>query len=718
MLGDEKESTPSTRVRGEPVEYERPPAQEEEELGGRRYPTRRCAAPERLKVQFFVRGEDSPGNPLTPGLDLNINLDKHNKGLILAHLFMKFLLKQGLKKYYKKGERSVMKELSSLHDLKAWIPLDHTKLTHEQRLHDLTTVVFLKEKRDGYLKTRACVNGSSQRKIWSKDDVASPTPHLKSVLLLPGIVAWECCKVRCFDIPSAFPTTDMDEEVVMILKGDLSDLLIQLAPDLYGPYTTKDARGKTLMYVLLQKVLYGLMRSSLLFYRKFRGELEKYGFVVNPYDPCVANYTTQKGNQFTVVWHVDDVFASYAEDFEITKFAVYLSNIYGPRLTMHTGNKFDYLGMDLKFEGDGGVAVSMFKHVDAALDNFPEEVKGKVATPAANHLFDVREEGVKPLHTVKAEKFHHLTVHLLVISSRARCDLQTTVSFLTTRVKGPEADDWGKLCCAMKYINGTQRLKLRLKINAMDDILHLLWFIDASHYVHWDRKGHGGTALMMVNGAMSSYLNRIKVNTHSSSETEAVAIDRYMSEVLWTMYFLREQGYPIRLLKIAQDNETAQLLAMRGRLSSTRRTKHFKNKLFFVKDQVDQGEIAIIDCPMGKMWADFLSKPQQGSLFQLMWLHAMGCEVEYVDPLDPAPKLYEKISKVFTPLALPLKNRASTTYPSAQECVGLRGKRIPLVSLNLSWRDDVAGRSDPSRNNYVKNTPKGIQGVQERESIG
>ena len=57
------------------------------------------------------------------------------------------------------------------------------------------------------------------------------------------------------------------------------------------------------------------------------------------------------------------------EDFELTKFAVYLAKIYGPKLTMHTGRKFDYLAMDLEFEDlDGDVAVSMFKHVNAAMD--------------------------------------------------------------------------------------------------------------------------------------------------------------------------------------------------------------------------------------------------------------------------------------------------------------------------------------------------------------
>ncbi len=37
-----------------------------------------------------------------------------------------------------------------------------------------------------------------------------------------------------------------------------------------------------------EKALYGLMQASLLLYKKLRRELEDYGFVVNPYNPCVA----------------------------------------------------------------------------------------------------------------------------------------------------------------------------------------------------------------------------------------------------------------------------------------------------------------------------------------------------------------------------------------------------------------------------------------------
>ena len=60
---------------------------------------------------------------------------------------MQFSLKEGLRKYGKKGKKSVMKELGSLHDLKAWRPLDSSTLSPRQKTGAHSTVVFLKEAR-------------------------------------------------------------------------------------------------------------------------------------------------------------------------------------------------------------------------------------------------------------------------------------------------------------------------------------------------------------------------------------------------------------------------------------------------------------------------------------------------------------------------------------------------------------------------------------------
>jgi hypothetical protein len=77
------------------------------------------------------------------------------------------------------------------------------------------------------------------------------------------------------------------------------------------------------------------------------------------------------------------------------------------------------------------------------------------ATPAADHLFKAREDG-KKLSEEQADAFHHTVYHLLFAANSR--DIQTAVSFLTTRVQAPDEDDRGKLKRVLKYLNGTRYL--------------------------------------------------------------------------------------------------------------------------------------------------------------------------------------------------------------------------------------------------------------------
>ncbi len=103
------------------------------------------------------------------------------------------------------------------------------------------------------------------------------------------IDACEGCDVACFDIPGTFLHADYNEDVTMVLRGHLAKLMVQVAPNLYRKYITVDKRNTAILYVKMQKALYGLLRSALLFYQRLVGDLEGHGFVLNPYDPCVAN---------------------------------------------------------------------------------------------------------------------------------------------------------------------------------------------------------------------------------------------------------------------------------------------------------------------------------------------------------------------------------------------------------------------------------------------
>ncbi len=132
--------------------------------------------------------------------------------------------------------------------------------------------------------------------------------------------------VACFDIPGAFLHVDSDKDITMILKGRLAELMVKVAPNLYRKYISMDAKGSAILYVKMQKAIYGLLRSALLFYKKL-ANLESTGFKVNPYDPCVAHKTVN-GTQMTICWHVNDLKVSYVDPKEVTKFGEWLSKTY------------------------------------------------------------------------------------------------------------------------------------------------------------------------------------------------------------------------------------------------------------------------------------------------------------------------------------------------------------------------------------------------------
>jgi hypothetical protein len=66
-----------------------------------------------------------------------------------------------------------------------------------------------------------------------KEDAMLPTVLTESTFITAAIAASKKRKVRCYDVPSAFINTDVDEEVLMVLKGELADMMVQIAPQVY-----------------------------------------------------------------------------------------------------------------------------------------------------------------------------------------------------------------------------------------------------------------------------------------------------------------------------------------------------------------------------------------------------------------------------------------------------------------------------------------------------
>jgi hypothetical protein len=217
----------------------------------------------------------------------------------------------------------------------------------------------------------------------------------------------------------------------------------------------------------------------------------------------------------------------------------------------------------------------MVPYIDKIINALPEKITGVTSTTAADHLFAVHPSAEARLHPKdQAWVFHHTTAQLLFLSQVFH-NIQTPVSFLMTRVKQSDEDDWGKLKCVLTYLHSTHSLKLTLFAESLSSIR---WYVDASHQTHEDCRSHTGAILTLVCGAVSSSSTKQKLNTKGSTETEIVGLFDKTSDNLWTSNFLEAQGYTITANYVYQDNMSILSLAKNGHVLSSKRTKHIKAK--------------------------------------------------------------------------------------------------------------------------------------------
>ena len=76
-------------------------------------------------------------------------------------------------------------------------------------------------------------------------------------------------------------------------------------------------------------------------------------------------------------------------------------------------------------------------------------------------------ENLDRLDDKKSEMFHHIVAKLLFVTKRARLDIETTISFLCTRVTKSTSEDWLKLRRLLCYLKGNIDMP---RINGADSL--------------------------------------------------------------------------------------------------------------------------------------------------------------------------------------------------------------------------------------------------------
>jgi hypothetical protein len=373
----------------------------------------------------------------------------------------------------------------------------------------------------------------------------------------------------------------------MKFVGDSVDILCAINKS-YEKYVIIE-NGKRTLYVRLIKALYGCVQSALLWYQVFTERLVKMGFVLNPYDACIANCMVD-GKQRTV----DDLKISHIMNPKVvTDMISELESHFG-KMTVTRGREHVYLGMSIKYMKNGIVKVHMKEYLLEPIEESELDITRTAATPARKNLFDVNTSCSR-LEKRAAERFHKVVAKLLCVAVRASMDILLTVAFLCTRVSKSTTEDEGKLKRLLEYISGTQNLEYTL---GADDLKKLRSWVDASYAVHPDYESHTGGVVSFGTGGFFCKSSKQKLNTKSSTEAELVGASDYLPNTMWVKMFMEAQGCPLLENYFEQDNESAIKLEKNGRASAGQKSRHINIRFFFIKeDRTKDLGIEIRHCP-------------------------------------------------------------------------------------------------------------------------
>ncbi len=298
-----------------------------------------------------------------------------------------YLLHKGLLKFKEKGEAAALKEAKQLHDRKCFEPISVAELNPTERHRAMEALMYLTEKRDGTIKGRQVYNGKPTREWLNRDEAASPTASLEGIMLTSVIDAKENRDIMTADIPNAFiqaplPLEEGDERIIMKITGPLVDILLKLNTETYGPYVVYE-KSRKVVYVRVLRGIYGMLQAALLWYSKFRKDLEEIGFIFNPYDPCIANKMIND-KQHTIRFHVDDLLSSHEDPKVNDEFLKWLESKYGGSsgsVKAIRGKEHDYLGMILEYDNEK-LKINMSAYVENMLEEFPISSRREIRVQA------------------------------------------------------------------------------------------------------------------------------------------------------------------------------------------------------------------------------------------------------------------------------------------------------------------------------------------------
>lgn len=484
----------------------------------------------------------------------------------------------------KQWEAAIGKEMASLakHKVYKMVPID--SVPKDEKI--LGTRFVFKQKADGSLKVRLVVQGHVQESGIDYGRSYAPVCRIGSVRTLLAIACEHGWPVWQMDVCVAFLQSEIDK-----------DVWVKPAPG----QNVKDPVTGDIMVYKLERSLYGLAQSPVLWYDTIDEVLVVIGFRPTQSDPCV--YIHGRGDTLVILTlYVDDILISGKDPELVANLKTELRDRFEMK---DMGEVSHILGMEVtrNYE-EGTLAVSQKGYVKNILERFGMENCNPVSTPGYGPELSTDQPADKLLGAAESKMYQSITGSLLYLAQCTRYDLCYAVNQLTRACSKPAQAHMTAAKHALRYLRGKPDLPIVFKRGQF----RIAAFADASFGANPDnRKSTTGYLFFLGGGLISFGTKTQSLTAQSTVESELQAISYGAKEAVYLSNLLLELKFDnFKPISIKSDSSGALSLAANSMFSS--RTKHIALRFFFLRELIKRRRITVHHVPTQAMLADIATK--------------------------------------------------------------------------------------------------------------
>lgn len=479
--------------------------------------------------------------------------------------------------------QAMKSEIQSLEENQTWTSIEKPADANVIK----TKWVFKKKKNpEGTrFKARLVVKGFTQKKGIDYEETYSPVVRYTSIRYLMALASKYNLDIQQMDAVTAFLQGELSEDIFIERPQGISD-------------------GKDGQVLKLNKAVYGLKQSSLVWNTKLDHALKKFGLTRSKVDPCIYFHRNGKNMTFIAIY-VDDILLFTNEPTYSENLKSKLMNEFKMKFL---GEAKQCLGIRIS-RSEGDIYLDQEEYISQMLIKFNMDKCNPVTTPTDVNVKLSKEMSPKTAEERKemSEIPYQQAIGSLIFASQCtRPDICLAVNKLSKFNNCPGKDHWSAVKRIFRYLQGTKSAKLKFSKNGNRDLIAYSdsdWAGDSD-----ERRSVTGYVCTFQGGPVSWTTKHQPTIALSTTEAEYMALSATVQEIMW-LRGLNSELHPDfnnTATTVYCDNQSAIHLASTSKYLA--RSKHIDVRHHFIREKKELNIVNFVGIGTDAMVADNLTK--------------------------------------------------------------------------------------------------------------